>query len=333
MPAVKITKMKFDKYPKSLNEGDSKKSSFWFSITLLVFGAFFVLLALNFYVPTVVPQGARILSLNESKNIMFLGIDEMLDLDIDKSTWKGRSDTIIVAHLNPKANRVNILNIPRDTKIRINKKRREKINFLNAIGGPKLTKRNLEKLLGIKIDYYVIVNLKGLSKLIDSIGGIVVDVPKRMKYTDRTAMLYIDLKPGKQLLNGEEAIQFVRFRHDGLGDIGRIKRQQQFTKAIIKKFMDPVVFAKLPTLASKFKGTVLTNINPPTVVKIANFVKNVPSEKIKIAMLPGDFGQRNKISYWIPSKERTLALVDDFFHSDDKKDEKKIKEKQDTKTN
>ena len=273
--------------------------------------------SLNIYKPSLTPAGFRILSLTSVKSILVLGCDEVFkesDLLTKQIAWKGRSDSILIVNCNPFSNKVNILSIPRDTKVNLPGHGSEKINYLNSIGGPIFTKKCLEKLLHIKIDYYVMVDTKGLLKVIDQIGGVIIDVPQKMEYIDKTAMLNIDLSPGKQILNGEETLGFVRFRHDNLGDIGRIQRQQIFIKAVIKKLLDPITFAKIPEVISIYKESVLTDLKPSEIVKIANFIRGVPHSNQNSTILPGHFGQYNSyVSYWIPDQKEIKNLVDNFF--------------------
>lgn len=296
---------------------NSTKIKLLIGLCLLITGVSLAIISLNIYAPSILPEKVRVLTLKERKNILFLGVDEVFKEDRAKKReggiWRGRSDTIIILSLDPYNKSMNILNIPRDTRIKIDGYEIEKINYLNAIDGPIVTKKHVEKLLGIKIHNYVQINLKGAVKFIDEIGGIVINVPQRMKYKDITGMVDINLFPGRQLLNGKQAIDFVRFRHDSLGDIGRIQRQQEFIRALIKKSLDPVVFARLPALLVGMKHLLLTDLKTDGIVRIANFVRNVPASKQKIAMLPGKFGELNGISYWIPTKKETIEIVNEFF--------------------
>lgn len=297
----------------------SSKISLSFGITLFIVGVLFVYLSLNFYVPNVIPPKMRILSLNKKTSILFLGIDEVFpgSNGLNESggiKWKGRSDTIIILVCDPLKNTINALNIPRDTRIAIDGYDIEKINYLNAKDGPEKTKLYVEALLGTHIDHFIAANLHGISNIIDEIGGIVVDVPKRLKYEDRTAKLKINLYPGKQLLNGKQAAGFLRFRHDDLGDIGRITRQQKFMKALLRKMVDPIVFAKTPAILTNFKSNIYTDLTQREIVQVANFIRNVPSSKQKVEMLPGKCGELNDVSYWIPLRQETRQLVNEFFY-------------------
>ena len=297
----------------------SSKISLFIGITLCIIGGLFTYLSLNLYVPNIVPLKLRVLSLNKKTSILFLGIDEVFPgrNDVNENSdirWKGRSDTIIILVCDPFKNTINALNIPRDTRIAIDGYDIEKINYLNAKDGPEKTKRYVEALLGTDIDHFVAANLQGIRKIIDEIGGIVVDVPQRMKYEDHTAMLKINLYPGKQLLNGKQAVGFLRFRHDSLGDIGRITRQQKFMKALLKKMLDPTVLAKTPAILSNFKDDIYTDLTNREIIQVANFLRNVPSSKQRVEMLPGKSGELNGASYWIPLKKETRDLVNDFFY-------------------
>src|SRR4029077_19223529 len=123
-----------------------------------------------------------------------------------------------------------------------------KINAANALGGPLLAKEVVGKFLDLPIDHYVVLNVQGLVQLVNALGGITVEIPKRMKYMDWTAKLKIDLEPGFHTLTGNQAMGFVRFRHDALGDIGRVQRQQLFIHAVLEKAMQPESWTHLPKL-------------------------------------------------------------------------------------
>ena len=312
-----FTLMTFTQYPKVLYERRETKPSFWFGLILFFIGFFLTVVSLNIYKPALLPNELRVISLSKKQNILLLGLDEVFQkkLGIDQSlTWQGRSDTIIILNCNPFKNTLNILNIPRDTKIRISRYGTEKINFLNTIGGPIYTKKYLERFLKVHIDHYVVVNLHGLNKIIDELGGVIIDIPQRMQYQDRSAGLYINLFPGKQLLNGQQAIGFVRYRHDNLGDIGRIQRQQIFMRAVLRKLIDPVTFTKLPEIIQIYRKTIQTDLTPKDLIRVANFVRNVPQTNQNIIILPGEFGQRNNISYWLPEQKEVDKVIKKLFY-------------------
>lgn len=234
-------------------------------------------------------------SLKEPVTVLVAGTDEEYAIAKDgyayktKNKFKGRTDTIVVFKFDPIQKRLSALNVPRDTKIYLNGQHAEKINAVNVIKGPEYLKEVLENLLDIKIDHYVLVNTKGIEEIIDEAGGVEVDVEKRMKYTDKTDGLFIDLQPGRQVLTGKQTIGFLRFRHDNLGDIGRIQRQQIFLRAAKKKLSDPYMVTKIPKLTNIALENIKTDLQLSQLLQFANFVRSVPSEDHVFATLPGDF--------------------------------------------
>ncbi|MDJ0626562.1 MAG: LCP family protein [Candidatus Caenarcaniphilales bacterium] len=234
-------------------------------------------------------------TLKKPVTILLAGADQEYEFADDGYAYKvpnhfhGRTDTIILAKFDPVQKTISALNIPRDTKIFINGKRPEKINAINTIKGPELLQKLLEDLLDVHIDKYVIVSTEGIVKLIDEVGGIPVNVDKKMVYHDKTDGLYINLEPGLQTLNGKQAIGFLRFRKDNWGDIGRIQRQQQFIRAVKKKLSDPYLIPQIPKLTSMILENVLTDLTVPEMLKLANFVRTTPQEAHIFSTLPGTF--------------------------------------------
>ncbi|HHW14080.1 MAG TPA: LCP family protein, partial [Firmicutes bacterium] len=148
--------------------------------------------------------------------ILVVGVDSRRE-DI------GRTDTILLATYNPPAQRFQAVWIPRDTRVLVpGYNYFQKVNAAYSLGGVDLTRRTIEDLLGVKIDYHLLVDFKGFVEVVDSMGGVTVDVPKRMDYDDNAQDLHIHLAPGKQRLSGTEALGFVRYRSDGLGDVSLV---------------------------------------------------------------------------------------------------------------
>jgi len=164
----------------------------------------------------------------EKINVALLGVDE-------RKTDPGRSDTIIIISLDVKNKKVNILSIPRDTRVYIQDHGFTKINHAYAYGGVPLSLKTLESFLNIPIHYYVKVNFQQFEKFIDAIGGVDIEVERRMYYRDKTDKFLVDLTPGVHHLNGREALGYVRFRHDPMGDLARVERQQKFLMALFKQ--------------------------------------------------------------------------------------------------
>ena len=169
-------------------------------------------------------------------HIMVMGVDRRND-------DAGRSDTLMAVTVNKDAGTAQILSLPRDTRVQIEGNGYDKINHAYAYGGHKLTGQTVEQLLGVPMDYYVLVDIQAFERIIDALDGVDINVEKRMYYEDPwddDGGLVIDLYPGMQHMDGKKAIQYVRFR-DGEGDIGRIARQQHFMQAVMEKMLSPTV--------------------------------------------------------------------------------------------
>lgn len=183
-------------------------------------------------------------------NILLLGVDEVPDATPgSEEVFSGRTDTMLLARFNPDKSTLSVLSIPRDTRVEVPGDGIAKINHANIVGGPEKVAETIQSNLGpVAIDRYVRVNTEGVRELIDLIGGVEVYVPQPMVYEDKTQGLYINLQPGWQTLNGDQAEQFARFRSDGQGDIGRVQRQQILLQALRERLMSPRVIPQLPQM-------------------------------------------------------------------------------------
>lgn len=241
-------------------------------------------------------------------NVLLLGLD---DGDSENVNAPKRSDTMILASINPEDKSIMLISIPRDTRLNIpGQKGLDKINHAHAYGGPKLAKKTVETLLGIPVHYYVSIDWQGFIKVIDIIGGVDLYVERDMHYTDPYANLEIDLEKGYQHLDGKKAGQYVRFRTDELGDIGRVQRQQRFLKALADNALKLGTLWKLPSLVSTINEYVETDMTIMTMIKIANSVKTFSNGGLKAEMLPGKFGTVQGISYWLPDEKQIKTLIE-----------------------
>ena len=278
-------------------------------------GVFAGYVATLIYKPSLIPPAFRIAGLHAPTNILFLGCDVVYEgrgraKKVRSGSFKGRSDTIMVARLDPFRKGISVLSIPRDTRVSIPGYGRNKINAANALGGVELVKETISELLGIQVDHYVVLNLKGLEAMVDELGGIELEVPKRMRYRDRSAGLTINLHPGKQVLSGQEAIGFVRFRHDELGDIGRVQRQEIFLKAVLHKAMKPESWVAIPKLidcASRYSDT---DLSVAELTSYVTFVKDVPRDNQVLMMLPGTFSDTGD---WLVNQKEKRRIVSRFL--------------------
>jgi LCP family protein required for cell wall assembly len=263
----------------------------------------------------------RTASLDRSLHILVIGTDAF-DATHQPETWseslQGRSDVLLLTRFDPADQKLTILSIPRDTRVKIPEHGTQKINAANAIGGPALTAQVVSTLLGdVPIDRYIRLNTDGIKALIDAVGGVEVYVPERMKYTDVTQKLYIDLQPGWQRLNGDQAHQFIRFRHDQLGDIGRVQRQQELLRAISKELLKPETWSRAPLIMDAIRQNVDTNLTWEEVLGLAKFMLSSGDDHLDMVMLPGRFSQSREYasSYWIPDLTGIYEVAVNHFEA------------------
>jgi polyisoprenyl-teichoic acid--peptidoglycan teichoic acid transferase len=280
---------------------------------------------------TVAARSLNIPKLSRPVNILLLGIKtleseakqqntansvEKLGYHALANSFDGLSDSMLLLRFDPERESLAVLSIPRDTRVRIEGYGINKINQANELGGPALTAASVSKLLdGVNIDRYIRVNVQGVEKLIDALGGVNVYVPKDMKYNDFSQHLYINLKKGQQHLNGDKAIQFLRFRYDAYGDISRVQRQQMLIRAAVEQTLKPGTIVKIPQILKVIQSHIDTNLTVKELMALANFASKTDRSDVEMMMLPGDFSSYTQytLSYWLPNEERIQKLVAQHF--------------------
>lgn len=202
----------------------------------------------------------------ERVNILLMGVDA-------RGLKKGeipRSDTMLVASLDPVAKQVDLFSIMRDTYTKIPEHGSDRIN--SAIThGPNTAMKAVSDLLGIPIQYYVYTDFQGFIELVDAVGGVDFYVEKDMHYTSKADNheFDIDLKKGQQHLDGNTALQYVRFRHDALSDFTRTERQRNFLNAVADKMKSTTSLMKLPSILEKINPYIDTNLSIEDMWKLA----------------------------------------------------------------
>ena len=176
-----------------------------------------------------------------------------------------------------------------------------------AYGGIELLQQTVENLLNIPIDYYALIDFAGFEDVVDALGGVEIEVDKRMYYQTYDGL--IDIEAGVQRLDGEKALQYVRFRADSLGDITRVSRQQTLMKAIVHEFVENNGYWKLPQLLPAINRAVETNLSTLNMVRLAFLAKDLDLDALESATLEGDFMLLNEISYWQVDEAALQALV------------------------
>ncbi len=215
-----------------------------------------------------------------------------------------RSDTMILVSVDPETKKVGMISIPRDSRVRIADEHGvDKINSAHAFGGPELAVKTVSEAFAVPIDHYIVIDTQGLKKLFEVLGPVEVLVEKRMHYRDRAAGLKIALEPGVQRLDATQTEEYLRFRHDPKGDIGRVERQQWFLRQVAKKLKEPQVVLKLPELFKLANEYVVTDLPVDDMFKLAQFGKDIEPSRVETAMLPGRAECIRGGSYWIPDPE------------------------------
>ncbi|MBC7332232.1 MAG: LCP family protein [Synergistetes bacterium] len=245
---------------------------------------------------------------DEFLNVLFVGIDSV--------EGSHRADVIMLITFDLKGKRVRVLSIPRDTRVRIPNRGWTKINHAYAYGGIDLLKETLREFIGLDVDHYITLDYKGFVRLVDLIGGVELYVEKNMRYKDKWAGFYINLNKGYQKLDGEKALQYVRFRNDPEGDIGRIRRQKKFLEAVFNKLSKEEVVKKLPSLALEAIKFVKTDFTPEQIFYLLSLFKNISLNQIKWFMVPGKPDLIDGVSYWLPDLDRLNLVLKSSFKED-----------------
>lgn len=252
-------------------------------------------------------------------NILIMGLDEARDVEgAQPGALVGRTDTLLLARIDPAEKVVNVMSIPRDTRVEIPGYGMEKINQANFEGGAELVAQTvMHNFDNVNIDRYVRVSTAAFKEIVDLVGGVEVLVPKAMQYEDKTQGLVIDLEPGLQNLSGDEAEQFARFRQDSYGDIGRVQRQQILLKALRHRMMNPTILTKLPQIVRVLQTHIDTNLTIEELLALAGFGLNLDSQDLHMVMLPGRFSDPTEYSasYWISDPAASSDLMRTYFNT------------------
>ncbi|MGB3535226.1 MAG: LCP family protein [Microcoleaceae cyanobacterium] len=255
-------------------------------------------------------------------NILVMGIDPVPNSVVDsEELFKGRSDTLLLVRFDKTAESINVLSIPRDTEVEIPGFGWGKINEANYWGGVKLATEVIQENLNqVPIDRYIRVSSGAFKELVDLLGGVEVFVPQVMSYIDQTQQLKIDLSPGWQTINGEQADQFVRFRGDGNGDIGRVQRQQALLQAVQERLNHPTVLPRLPQIIRVLQKYIDTNLSFEELMTMASFGLKLEESQVKMVILPGEGSNldENYTSYWVIDELERDRIMHQFFQQDSK---------------
>lgn len=239
-------------------------------------------------------------------NILLLGLEHE------------RTDTIMVASYDTKEKHADIISIPRDTYVERDgfvNSANNKINSVYTVKGIEGLEDTVKSLTGITIDKYITIDYDGVRAAVDAVDGVEVDVPFHMRYRDPYSdpPLNIDIPEGKQVIYGDRAMEFLRFRktnfkgYEGYaeGDLGRIKAQQDFVKAAIKK----AISFKLPKVISKVYPYTGTDFSMPEATSLAVSSIGMNSDNVDFHVLPGTTATKKGLSFYIPNPDEVTAMI------------------------
>jgi len=226
----------------------------------------------------------------ERINILFLGADQV--------RGGSHSDVVLWVSYEPKTRFIDIVSIPRDVLVKWDERRKWIPRKLSEIlylktkkhgmdKGVVLFKQELEKFLDVKFDYYMTVTFDAFAHAIDALGKIPVTVDRPMHYDDNWGGLHIHFEPGDYLMSGEEALKYVRFRHTSLGDLGRIKRQQDFVRKVIARCFDFRIVSALPDFIKIYREDIFTNFTAPDIIALADAFRTFNADNQRYQILPG----------------------------------------------
>lgn len=264
-----------------------------------------VCIVLSFFSPV-----SRSWQKGEQINLLLIGTDNVEE--------NRHSDVIIFVSIHPRERFVDILSIPRDSRIKIPKYRLLRVNEYFAYGfkkggvkeGAELLKSVIEGVLHTPIPYYIQLDYEAVVRIVDALGGVTVNITEKMNYDDNWGKLHIHFKPGVQKLNGNDAIRYLRFRMDSQGDIGRMQRQRGFLKALSEKLKSPTMLFRFHKLLYIGWQNIHTNLRFYDMVTLAFEGRKLDMSNFRLQHLPGKPGQVRGAWIWEIDQQKLERVID-----------------------
>lgn len=246
----------------------------------------------------------KMLAASKRLNVLVVGLERQ------------RTDTLMLVSFDKETKECNIISIPRDTyypRDGYDSAEQKKINSLYAVEDIEGLKDAVQKLLGIPVGKYVIVDYAGVIACVNAMDGVEVDVPIDMIYDDPydDPPLHINIPAGHQLLDGQKALEFLRFRHGyDNQDLGRIQAQQQFIKSALKKAMG----LKLPAVIREAYNYVKTDLTLVDILSLAGDLNGFSPDSISMCTMPGEAVPIDGLSFYVADEEEIKKLVYDIYN-------------------
>jgi len=269
----------------------------------------------NLLVPRLTPSFLRIGVTRKPVNILILGTDLNFSAETrQRVETNGRTDSIVLMHVDPIHYKIVLLSVPRDSFVNIPGFGYNKINAANVFGSIELTKRTVSELTGVHIDKYIELNPAAVTKLVNLLGGLDIYVDRDMYYVDRAQNLYINLKAGWHKLSGLEAQDYLRFRHDNAGDIGRIEHQQKFLQTLFANFARPTNLVKAPAAIAITMRHIDTDLSLSQLIRLMNFARMLNRSEILTFTATGEPGTSPYAgSILLPDRAALAKIVRENF--------------------
>lgn len=231
-------------------------------------------------------------------NLLFLGVDSV--------EGTHRTDTLFLLGIAPQERKVSILSVPRDTRVVVNGVGR-KINEVLPRFGEYVLRSMIENLMEIRINRTVKVDFQGFVNIIDMMGGVDLEIEHAMNYDDNWGKVHIHFEKGPAHLDGQKALEFVRFRADANADLGRIKRQQKFLAAVLGKLQTPSMVVRLPMIIAEGLRHVQTDLSVAEALEMVNSLRG-GGISVQTMSLPGEAVYIDKISFIKPYKDQAISI-------------------------
>jgi polyisoprenyl-teichoic acid--peptidoglycan teichoic acid transferase len=246
-------------------------------------------------------------------NILLLGLDDgVTGKEGNTGRW---ADTIVLISFKKDTGDVRFLSIPRDTLVTIpGRKNPEQINAAYHYGGEALVQQSLTQLINVPIQEYISIDIAGMTALVDALGGVDIYVETDMDYDDPEAEVSIHLKKGYQHLDGTQAQQYLRYRSDDLGDLGRVQRQQRFIRAVYDKCTQLQTLSNLPKVVDVFQHKLDTSLKMVDTGEVITLFKGLRADNPQTTILPGTLSQDDSI--WIPDAMKIELKMQELFPVD-----------------
>lgn len=259
------------------------------------------------------PSVSDSLPLSKTLNILILGSDRLPNMP----NW--RTDVMMIVALDFDAQRIGVISIPRDVYIdAIPNHQPNKMNVLDYLGekdepnggGPKLLEQIIHARMGIRVDHYLRFDFKSFQTVVNTLGGVEIDID--CPYVDRV----INLKPGVQRLNGDQALRYVRSRDIG-GDLDRARRQQRIVWAVRNQMLKENWLPRLPALYQNLAGSIQTDVGIVTALRVARFVLSIDPDNVHSFVLSPptliNEGWRQGMFVFVPDWSAIATAVQKIF--------------------